>query len=163
MIDPVVVHLSANSAGKYVDPQRASEMAQYMQDTLVTALQDRYAIVDQPGNGVLRIRFAITDVVPKNVFVTHDADKQPAKNWANSTPGGAECEGEAIDSVSGERMLGVIMSARLSHFQAFQMEPGDRLRNTKEAIDGMSRAIRKLMDVAHDPHTSESDAEVLAG
>ena len=163
MVDPVVVQLKSDSAGKYVDPQRVSELARHMHDTLVAALQDRYAIVDEPGEGVLRFRIAITDVFPEITYITQDADKQPVKNWANSTPGGAGSEGEAIDSVSGERILGIITSVRGSHYETFEMKPGDRLENAKEAIAGMTRLMRKLMDVAHDPHTIETDGEALAG
>ncbi|MCZ6699369.1 MAG: DUF3313 domain-containing protein [Planctomycetota bacterium] len=163
MVDPVVVQLKSGSAGKYMNPQRVSEMAQYMHDTLVDALQDRYPIVDEPGEGVLRFRTAITDVFPEIVYITQDADKQPVKNWANSTPGGAGMEGEAIDSVTGERILGLITSVRGSHYETFEMEPGDRLENAKEAIAGIARAIRDLMDEAHEPHSTESDAEALAG
>ncbi len=163
MVDPVVVQLKSDSAGRYVNPQRVSEMAQYMHDTLVAALQDRYAIVDEPGEGVLRFRIAITDVFPEIVFITQDADKQPVKNWANSTPGGAGTEGEAIDSVTGERILGMIASVRASHFETFAMKPGDRLKNTKEAIAGIARAIRDFMDEAHEPHSTESAAEAVVG
>ena len=163
MVDPVVVHLNSDSAGKYVDPQLVSELAQYMHDSLVNVLQDRYTIVDQPGEGVLRFRTAITDIFPEITYITQDADKQPVKNWANSTPGGAGTEGEAIDSVSGKRIVGMITSVRASHYETFQMEPGDRLENAKEAIDGIARAIRDFMDEAHELHTTESGAEALAG
>ena len=147
MIDPVVVHFKKDAGGTWVAPQRLEEMTSYMHDALVSALEDRYPIVDEPGDGVLRLRIAVTDVQAEYVYQTPDPDQHPVKAWANSQPGGASTEGEAIDSLSGERVLGLITSVRGSYYSAF--EEGDRWDHTRQAIDGVARCFRRLMDEAH--------------
>ncbi len=147
LIDPVVVHLRPGSEGAWVAPEKLNEITQYMRDALVAAFEDDYPVVDEPGEGVLRFRIAVTDIYPEYDYVTPDLDQHPVKVWANSLPGGASTEGEAIDSVSGERIMGLITSVRGSYYDSFK--PGDEWEPSKRAIDGIARFFRKLMDDAH--------------
>jgi len=64
LIDHVVVYFNPESKNKGVDPVQLNQLTQYFHQAIVDALKDRYPIVDRPGEGVLRIRTAITDVEP---------------------------------------------------------------------------------------------------
>ncbi|MHC4160092.1 MAG: DUF3313 domain-containing protein, partial [Planctomycetota bacterium] len=64
LIDHVVVYFDPDSKNREIDPVQLNQLAQYFHQALVDALKDRYPIVDRPGEGVLRIRTAITDVEP---------------------------------------------------------------------------------------------------
>jgi hypothetical protein len=148
IVDPVVVHLKPGSTGAWVSAQRLDEMTRHMHDALISAVEDRYPVVDEPGQGALRVRIAITDLFPGYAYATPDPDKHPVKAWANSTPGGAATESEAVDSVTGERVMALITSVRGSYYDSLD-DQRDRWESSKEAIDGISRCFRRLMDEAH--------------
>ncbi len=148
MIDPVVVHFRKGAEGTWVSPERLDKVTKYIRDALVSALEDRYPIVDEPGEGVLRVRLAVTDLRPAQKYRTPDADQHAFKAWANSRPGAATTEGEAIDSVSGERVAALITSARGSQYDAMD-EGQDPWKNTKRSVTGLATFFRRLMDEAH--------------
>jgi hypothetical protein len=147
LIDPAVVHLRPNAKAVWLDPQPLDRLTQYMNDAAVAAVKDRYPVVDEPGEGVLRFRAAITDVRPAINYVAMDLERRPETDWANSRPSAAWLEGEAVDSVSGERVFGLILSARGSYFDAFEEE--DRWGHTKRTIDGLLRFFREGLDEAN--------------
>lgn len=64
IIDPVVVALSAEAASRPVDPAQLAALANYFHDALRIALRGAYPVVAEPGDGVLRLRVALTDVIP---------------------------------------------------------------------------------------------------
>jgi hypothetical protein len=149
MVDPVVVHFRKGAEGTWVSPERLDKVTKFIRDTLVSALEDRYPIVDEPGEGVLRVRLAVTDLRPAQKYRTPDADQHAVKAWANSRPGGATTEGEAIDSVSGERVAALISVSRGSQYDAMAKDQ-DRWENTKRSLTGMAKCFRELMDEAHE-------------
>jgi hypothetical protein len=144
IVEPTVLRLRKDSRGVHIDPAMLNELAQYAHDSLVTALQDRYPVADQPGQGVLRFRVAITDVYPSDVFVQ---DQSHTAKVANSSAGGGTIEGEAVDSVSGDRVFGIIGKIKGSRWDAVR-EQGDDWKQTKSSIAAMARFVRELMDRA---------------
>ena len=144
IVEPAVLRLHKDSRGVHIDPAMLNELAQYAHDSLVTALQDRYPVADQPGQGVLRFRVAITDVYPSDVFVQ---DQSHTAQVANSSAGGGTIEGEAVDSVSGDRVFGIIGTIKGSRWDAVR-EQGDDWKQTKSSIAAMARFVRELMDRA---------------
>ena len=66
---------------------------------------------------------------------------------ANSSAGGGTFEGEAVDSVSGDRVFGIIGKVEGSRWDAVR-EPGDPWKQTKSSIADMARFVRELMDRA---------------
>ncbi len=89
-------------------PAQANELAQFLEDTLIAELRDRYPLADTAGSGVLRFRTAITDIYPSRVF----EDPTITVELTNSSAGGGTFEGEAVDSVTGERIIGIIAEVR---------------------------------------------------
>jgi len=147
LIDPTVVHLRPHANAAWLDPEPLERLTRYMNDAAVAAIGDHYPVVDEPGDGVLRFRAAVTDIRPALVHVDMGLEQRPSRDWANSRPSAAWLEGEAVDSVSGERVYGLILSARGSYFDAFEEE--GRWEQSKRTIDGLLRFFRKTLDEAH--------------
>jgi hypothetical protein len=66
MIDPVLVWYSPQSDYKGIFPDELKAMTDYFRATAVGALQDRHAVVAEPGPGVVRIRAAIVEMHREN-------------------------------------------------------------------------------------------------
>ncbi len=104
-LDPVLIYYHPRAGSKAIQPDELKKLAEYFREASVTELADSYPVTNESGPDVLRIRAAITDVVPAN----------PALNVATTliafVPldlGGAAIEAEFIDSVSGGRLAAMV-------------------------------------------------------
>lgn len=104
-LDPVLVYYNPRAGSKAIQPDDLQKLAEYFREAVVTELADSHPVTKESGPDVLRIRAAITDVVPAN----------PALNAATTLVafvpldlGGAAIEAEFIDSVSGERLAAMV-------------------------------------------------------
>lgn len=107
-IEPVVVHLSDQAKGERVDPKKLEELAEYFRNQAINALKQKYTVADEPVDGALLIRAAITDVVAnKPYFNLH---------WSTTLAGfglgGASMEVEFVDVTTKERILAVVDARR---------------------------------------------------
>ena len=108
IIDPVVVQFAPNDEGLALSPDQLKELTDHFRNEAIAALSEKFKVVNDPGPGVLRIRVAITSVettVP--VLNIH-----PAMKLSGIGLGGASMEAEAIDSVSGERIVAIVDSRK---------------------------------------------------
>ena len=64
LIEPIQVRLAEDAGHKTVDPGQLKTLTDYLKESVIKALTPTYQVVTQPGPGVLRIRIAITDLVP---------------------------------------------------------------------------------------------------
>ncbi len=64
IIDPVDVVLDPEAADRPVNPAELAALADYLRQALIVAVRDAYPVVEKPGPDVLRLRVALTDVVP---------------------------------------------------------------------------------------------------
>jgi hypothetical protein len=99
------VYYHPRAGSKAIQPDDLKKLAEYFRESVVTELADPYPVTKESGPDVLRVRAAITDVVPAN----------PALNVATTLVafvpldlGGAAIEAEFIDSVSGERLAAMV-------------------------------------------------------
>jgi hypothetical protein len=67
MIERIQVMLKPGSEQNGIDPTDLKTLVDYFHGALVKALQPQMQIVDQPGPGVIRMRVALTDLVPTSV------------------------------------------------------------------------------------------------
>lgn len=67
LIERIQVMLKPGSESNGVDPTDLKMLVDYFHAVLVKALQPQMQIVDQPGPGVIRMRIALTDLVPTRV------------------------------------------------------------------------------------------------
>ena len=108
MLDPVIVHFAPNAEGTAIDPGELKKLTDYFHDQAAKALSKQFQVVSQPGPGVLRIRVAITGI-EKTIPILNI---HPGTRLTGAGLGGASMEGEAIDSVSGERIVAIMDSRR---------------------------------------------------
>lgn len=104
-LDPVLVYYHPRADSKAIQPDELKKLAEYFREAVVTELAASHPVTTDAGPDVLRVRAAITDVVPAS----------PALNVATTLValvpmdlGGAAIEAEFIDSVSGERLAAMV-------------------------------------------------------
>ena len=64
MLDRIQIWLKDDADYKGIDPAQLKELTDYFQQAIVKALEPTYPVVTQPGPDVLRVRVAITDLIP---------------------------------------------------------------------------------------------------
>ena len=143
IVEPTKLMLKTHSRGHHVDPRKVSELVQNAHDAFVAALQDHYPVVDEAGPGVLRFRTAITDLHPIHKY-KHATNIHRS---VNTRAGGASFETEAVDSVSGVRVMALICEIEGSSWDA--AEQADIWSQTNNSLGGFGRIVRELMDQAH--------------
>lgn len=135
MLDPVTIYFHPEAQGREILPDELKKLTDAFRDEVVEALGDAYPVVDTPAADVLRIRCAVTDIVPSNAALN------VATSLIAFVPvdmGGAAIEVEFLDSETGERLAasvdqklgtpfdGVSGFTRLGHargaFKAWAME-----------------------------------------
>lgn len=113
MFERIQVFLSASS--KPVDPTDLKMLIDYFHNDLVTAIKPMAQVVNAPGPGVLRVRIALTDLVPTDTtdsvigtavpygFVAEMGSGAATGRPAGSTPymGTTGMEAQFRDGVSG--------------------------------------------------------------
>ena len=137
LIDHVVVYFNPDSENKGIDPLQLTELTQHFHQALVDALKDRYQIVEEAGEGVLRIRTAITDVEPGRPVAGFTTSVIPvgqavslikkSTTGSNMAVGRASIEIELVDSLSGMRLAAAI----------------DRREGGKKAFAGKWTAVKE--------------------
>ena len=120
MIDPVTIWWEKDADIPEPARKELQGLADHLFATLVKALQDDYEIVDKPGKGVLRLRFAITEARRTEVvteMVSSGFSQMPGTLMSRGMTmntrtrvfaGKAAIEGEIVDSRSGERLLAAV-------------------------------------------------------
>ena len=143
MIDPILVHFAPNAKGTAIDPAKIMKLTDYAAEQLRESLSKRYQVVSAPGQGVLRLRVALTEIKK----TTPAMNILPPTKLSGVGLGGASMEAEAIDSRSLERVFAVVdsgMGDRLS------IAPGlDPLGHAKQLIRKWSARFAKRVDNAH--------------
>ena len=64
LIDRIKVWYKEDSDYKGIDPDELKALTDYFQQAIVKAVGNDYEVVMEPGPDVLRVRIAVTDVVP---------------------------------------------------------------------------------------------------
>ncbi len=118
IIEPVAVALSADAADRAVNPAELMALSGYLHDALAIAMRGAYPVVEEPGEDVLRLRVAITDVIPtkpvRNTVGTLFVPARlasAAKRKITGTDlfvGEVAIEAEVVDSQTGERLMALV-------------------------------------------------------
>lgn len=118
IIDPVTVALSPKATGHAVNPAELMALSGYLRDALKIALRDAYPVVEEPGDDVIRLRVAITDVIPtKPVRNTMGTLLVPARlasaakrkiTGTDLFVGQVAIEAEVVDSQTNERLMALV-------------------------------------------------------
>ena len=145
MLDPVIVHFAPNAKGSGVDPIKLKKLTDYFLYEAVSALVKRYRVVSEPGPGVLRLRMAITDVQTTQPMF----NILPATKLLGFGMGGASMEAEALDSMTGERILAVVDKRSGEYNPLPSAAEFDELGHAKEAIKHWVERFVSRVDKAH--------------
>jgi hypothetical protein len=108
MIDPVVVYFHPEAENRQIEPDILKELTDYFRTAVIEEVQDAYPVVEAPGPDVLRIRAAITDLIPANPFVNVVTI---AGAGLPVDMGGASMEAMFIDSTTNE-LIGAVVDSK---------------------------------------------------
>ncbi len=137
LIERIQVMLKPGTEGKGIDPTDLKTLTDYFHQALVTALQPQMKAVDQTGPGVLRMRIALTDLVPTGVaesvlgtavpyaFVAEIGSGEATGRPAGSTPylGETGIEVQFRDGVSG-KIVGECRDTEIGRKYAASLDSG---------------------------------------
>jgi hypothetical protein len=157
MMDHVVFYFHDESEYEGIHPELLKELADAFHEAMIDALRDGYPFVDKPGPGVLRVRFAITDVVASKpalntisailpVGLAVSAVKKGATG-KHTAVGGASMEVELLDSQTNER-IGAAIDAKYA--EKYKIVKGmSKYGHAKDAFKFWAERFRKWLDEQH--------------
>lgn len=143
LIEPVRVRFAPGADGTDVDPATLAMLTGYFREEAIRALSQRYQVVARPGPGVLRLRAALTDVTKAKPLL----NIHPASKLSGVGLGGAAMEAEAVDAVSGERVLAVVDRGRGNRLAL--AEGLDDWAHAKAVMSHWVQRFVKRVDAAH--------------
>lgn len=174
MLDRIQVWLKDDADYKGIDPTQLKTLTDYFQQAIVKALEPTYPVVTQPGPDVLRVRVAITDLIPTKPEMSVVTLVVPyatvadlaAGGGTGSTPylGQTAIEAEFLDSRSNQvlaayvdREIGKKYDINLSQGVGSAVEKGvssytnaySTWAYAEAAFDGWAGQLRKRLDEAH--------------
>jgi hypothetical protein len=154
MMDHVVFYFSEDAKYKGIHADEMKELADSFHKAFAEALANAYPLVDKPGTGVMRIRTAITDLVPSKPGLSGVTTVVPiglAIDLVKSGAGGghtgvgqASMEVEFLDSMTNERIAAAV-----------DTKPGDKLEGltkwgaAKGAFEFWAKRLRTYLDQIH--------------
>lgn len=176
MIDRIKIYLKEDAKSKEIDPAAMKQLADYFHAAIVKAVEGAYPVVREPGADVLRLRVAITDLVPNQPEVSMitlavpfawvgEAGAGVAKGQVGSTPfvGEATVEMEALDGKS-HKQIGAYVETRVGKKYDIDLDRGvekavekgmdsymkayETWAYTKQSMDHWARLIRERLDAA---------------
>ena len=173
LIERIIVWLKDDAEYKGIDPDAFKAMTDYFREALVRELGSEYPVVTEPGPDVMRLRIAITDLVPTKTAVTvlvlvtpyatvaDLASSAASKGGAGSPPylGHAGIEAEGIDS---ETLQPVFVYVDERYGKKYDAEnPGSYFKAysewayVKQAFDFWAKKFRIRLDEIHGKTTAE--------
>jgi hypothetical protein len=171
LVDRIQIFFKDDSEYKGIDADELKALTDYFYNAIETKIGKNYPMVAQAGPDVLRLRIAVTDLVPNKpeASVTTlvvpflwvgEAGAGAAKSEVGTTPftGQATIEFEALDSTSSEQLAAYIetrnakkynWSKGVSEGVSSYMKAYSKWDYTKQAIDSWVDLLRKRLDEAH--------------
>ncbi|RLD06038.1 MAG: hypothetical protein DRI65_07560 [Chloroflexota bacterium] len=169
-IDRIKIWFKDDAEYKGIDPTELKDIADYFHKAITGALSDKYEIVNEAGPDVLRLRVAITDLVPNKpsasvvtLFVPFlwagEAGAGAAEGEVGSTPfvGEATIEIEAMDSQSSKQIAAYI-ETRVGKKYVWNKGVGEGVGQyakaystwayTQKAMDYWAKLLRERLDAA---------------
>jgi hypothetical protein len=163
MLDPIAVWYSPDSPYKGIHPEELKVLTDYLHRALVVELSDQLPLTDQPGDDVLRLRVAITDLMrehPTQILTQRPGGLALSGIRAKLGPTvmsqqelldtssfflAGSLEAELLDSITGER-LGAFVESRAAQEGSTGTKPVTWGR-VRGVLDEWAMAIRKQLDL----------------
>lgn len=154
LLEPVVFFLKDDARYKGIHPEELQKLSEAFNAAVSEALGSAYPLVDKPGPGVLRVRTAITGLVPNKPEVSVAMAIVPGGSLAYAVLpekynniGSASLEAELLDSVSGERLAA---AADTRAGKKTELVKGmETWGHAKKAFDVWAKAFREWLDERH--------------
>ena len=188
LVDRIKIFFKDDSDYKGIDPDELKVLTDYFYEAIKKAVGDAYPMVKEPGPDVLRLRVAVTDLVPNKPEASvvtlvvpftwiADAGSGVAKGDAGSTvfTGEATVEVEGLDSVSNQQVVAHIETESGKKYDWAKgvtkgvtgyMNAYSKWNYTKTAMDDWAHLLRVRLDAAHGITTPEkkkdSDATAVS-
>ena len=171
LVERIKLWYKDDSDYKGIDPEELKQLTDYFYQAIEKAVGDAYPMVAEPGPDVLRLRIALTDVVPNKVSASvtslvvpflwlGEAGAGAATKEVGATPftGEATIEFEALDSTGGQQ-IGAYIETRVGKKYAWHEGVGKGVSGyldayskwdyTKQAMDHWAQLLRQRLDEAH--------------
>ncbi len=133
MIDRITVWYKEDAKYKGIDPTQLKTLTDYFHNAIVKELGDAYPVVDKPGPDVMRVRIALTNLVPTKPEITVAMAVIPYATVADIAMGGKKghspylgetaMEGELLDSVN-HKQLGAYVDRKLGKKYHYDLSKG---------------------------------------
>ncbi len=144
MIEPVEIVFHADAKGEDLPEEELQKLVTYYEEAIRERFNDRYQVVESPGPNTAILRTAITDIKPNKVYLN--------LHWSTtllgSGIGGADFEGEFVDSQSGENILSVLDSKKGS--SAKYHKGLSKWGHTKSVIKAWTKVLAKQVEEANE-------------
>jgi hypothetical protein len=136
IVDPVEFTVPPKKLSK----KDRAEVARYFRSKLIELLRSRqYEVVDDVGVNVARIQIGMTDVANSTWWMRI----HPVSRMSGAGTGGAACEGEIIDSITGELLAAWI---RTSSGNQFNFLAFSTVADVKSAINKWASDAAQRLD-----------------
>jgi hypothetical protein len=175
LVDRIKIFFKDDSDYKGIDPDELKVLTDYFYEAVNKAVGDAYPMVTEAGPDVLRLRVAITDLVPNKPSASvvtlvvpftwlADAGSGVAKGDAGSTlfTGAATVEVEALDSESSQQLVAFIETESGKKYNWTHgvgkgvkgyLNAYSKWDYTKQAMDDWAHLLRVRLDAAHGVET----------
>ncbi|MCK5481347.1 MAG: DUF3313 domain-containing protein, partial [Gammaproteobacteria bacterium] len=147
IIDPVQMMVHKKAETKTISQETRERVAGYFREAIRKAMEPDYKVVDAPGKDVIRVRAAITNLVPKDVdhaayeylpvMLVFRAGKKAARTATDKQEITVEAtlEMEFDDSVTGERLMAIVDGHRGARVTVKEGEPDIDWQHVTAALD----------------------------
>ncbi len=181
LVDRIKIWIKEDSEYKGIDPDELKELTDYFYEAINKAVGDAYPLVTEPGPDVLRLRIAVTDVVPNkpSASVTTlvvpflwlgEAGTGVATGDAGSTmfTGQASVELEALDSISSQQLAAYIETRTGQKYNwthgikegvSSYIKAYSKWDYTKQAMDTWAQLLRERLDSLRDKGGDKQSVE----
>ena len=107
VVDPVVIYFDSAAEHGSVDPVELKKLTDAFYQELVAVVEDERALASAPGPGVARLRVAITNAIPREIYSNTRPIDVETKDQS-----GVTMEAELIDTESGRRIFAIVDTQR---------------------------------------------------
>jgi hypothetical protein len=159
MLNHVVFFYNADSKYKGIHPGTLNELSSAFHKAIAESLEGAYPIVGKPGPDVMRIRVAITDVVPGKPGLATLTSVLPggfavkairkAETGSYAFVGQTSMEAEILDSLSNER-IAAAMDSRGEGEEKVKLTRGmTKWGDIKDVFKFWAKRLRLWLDETH--------------